>query len=62
MTNPPPSNNSRTRNVALIGLAVMLASQIPTTLQEISDPLIRGAAQVVILLIVIVAMFKVNPK
>jgi hypothetical protein len=48
--------------MVLIGLAVVLGGQIPTTIQGIPDPMIRAAFQCVILIVVIALAAKVVPK
>jgi hypothetical protein len=53
-SNPPKSQNgtSQSRNAALTVCGIVIASQIPTTLSQISDPVIRGCAQLLAVIIV----------
>lgn len=57
MSTIPPEH----RNVALLGLAAVLAAQIPATIASIPDPLVRAILQTSILILVIALAWLANP-
>lgn len=57
MSTIPPQH----RSTALIGLAAVLAAQIPATIQSIPDPLVRSLLQVSVLVMVIALAWKAQP-
>lgn len=56
----PPSQNTKSRNTALVGLVAILAIQIPTTIQAVEPPWLRAMFMVSTLLLVCALAFKVN--
>jgi len=57
MSTIPPQH----RSTALIGLAAVLAAQIPVTIAQITDPLVRALLQVSVLVLVIAVAWKAQP-
>lgn len=53
----PPAHERK----VLIGLAAVLAVQIPTTIQQVSDAFVRSCLLVVALLIVVLLSWKAPP-
>jgi hypothetical protein len=56
------SSKGDPRSVALLGVAVALAVQIPTTIQGIPDATVRAVVQVFTLLAVVVCSTLVKPR
>lgn len=53
-SNPPKSSNGSSRNAALTVCAIAIATQIPATLSQITDPMLRGLSQLGAVIIVFV--------
>lgn len=56
------ATNSGTLSGLLLGVAVALAAQIPTTVQAIPDPTTRSVVQVGILVVVVICAVLVRPR
>lgn len=50
------------RNGILLSVAVVLAAQIPTTIGEIGNPTVRALVITLVLLLVLWASYRVDPK